>query len=192
VKWLGALAILGYIASPAVAQPSKPGSVTVKLEGTCQQQLQELEAIISYLESLASQVGQKLSQARQQKDVVKTICLNDKKSQIDAILNAARGRMRSAVQAAGRKDQDSCNQEIQLSKMHQQRGQQLAAESGQCIGEDTSALGDGTTTLVLVDSDIPPDEGPGWFPPVIPGVTITPTGPGTIIIAPPGSATTTK
>jgi hypothetical protein len=91
----------------------------------------------------------------------------------------------------GRGDLDTAKHERELLKMHQARVQQLISEANQCIGEESSYSGD-TSTTVVVDSNIPADQGPGWFPPILLGNVPIVSGPGGIVVLPPGSVSPTK
>jgi len=195
-----ALAVLGYAASPAGAQTTPNGApataggqvgFSIQLNGTPQQQMAEADAVIAFIEQSSQMVGRKLQAARLAHDVVKTLCLNDKMSQIDVAKSSAHERKTSLAAAAGHNDRDLASHQSTLLSVHKQRVQQLMTEANQCIGEEQSYTG-GTTTLVVVDSDIPPDQVPGWFPPILPGNIPVVGGPGGISVLPPGTVSPTK
>src|SRR6478672_2891196 len=95
-KLVFAFAALSYAASPAGAQTPAAGAAapapadqsgTVgfqrKTSLTPQEQLGESAKHIARMEQSAGGVRKMLEEARKQRDVVKTLCLNDKLSQID-------------------------------------------------------------------------------------------------------------
>src|SRR5436190_546149 len=95
LKWLFAVGLLAYLASPAEAQPGPgPGAggpngpnaqvgFERKTQLTPQEQLVEAGKHQSRMDGAAAGVRKMLEEARRQRDVVKTLCLNDKLSQID-------------------------------------------------------------------------------------------------------------
>jgi hypothetical protein len=124
------------------------------------------------MEGAASSVRKMLSEARQQRDVVKTLCLNDKLSQIDVAVRSARDRRTQLQEAVNRSDAELSNHEFTIMTVLRQRTEQLVAEANQCIGEESAFVGD-TKTSVEIDPRIPPDETP-YPPPTNPVEVIGP------------------
>ncbi len=183
-KLVFAFAALSYAASPAGAQTpagtgtggadaSQGGTVGFqrKTSLTPQEQLGESAKHIGRMEQSAAGVRKMLEEARKQRDVVKTLCLNDKLSQIDVAIRSGRDR-RTALQAAvSRNDAELSNHEFTIMTVLRQRSEQLVAEANQCIGEEAAFVGD-TRTLVTIDPSIPPDETP--YPSTDPTLVISP------------------
>jgi hypothetical protein len=149
LKWVGVGALVLCAAGSATAQPSGGGGTggNVQLGFEKKQQLTPQEAagqattILARLDQAASGVRKQLDQARQQRDIVKSLCLSDKLSQIDAAARSCRDR-NSALQAAvGRNDVELSNHEFTIMSVLGQRGNQLIAEANQCIGQDMSFVG---------------------------------------------------
>jgi hypothetical protein len=195
LKWFVALAVLGYAASPAGAQTSAPsgglattGSGQVGFQGrvtlTPEQEVAEAEAVVSYVSNSSQVVSRRLQAARQQHDVVKVLCLNDKLSQIDVAGKSAQDRKGALTLAAGRHDVELSNHEFTILTVLRQRVEQLMTEANQCIGEEAAYTG-ATTTLTTIDPTLPPDQPPDWFPPIEPVNLPAPP----IEVAPPNSAT---
>jgi hypothetical protein len=124
------------------------------------------------MEQAAAGVRKMLEEARKQRDVVKTLCLNDKLSQVDVAIRSGRDRRAALTAAVGRNDAELSNHEFTILTVLRQRSEQLVAEANQCIGEEAAFVGD-TRTNVVIDPSIPPDETP------------YPNGDLTLIIAPP-------
>src|SRR3954467_2214022 len=110
LKWVFAASALVWVAS-AGAQTPPAGSAGAGATGDAQvgfqrktqlspqEQLAEAQKHIGRMESAAG-VGRKmLEEGRKQRDVVKTLCLNDKLSQIDVATRSGRDR-REQLQAA--------------------------------------------------------------------------------------------
>jgi hypothetical protein len=128
------------------------------------------------MEQGSTTVSKMLEQARTARDVVKTLCLNDKLSQIDVAIRSAKDR-RSALQvAAGRNDQELSNHEFTILTVLRQRGDQLIAEANQCIGEEAAFIG-ATNVSTTIDNTLPPTDD-----------TQYPPSDNTVVSAPPISA----
>jgi hypothetical protein len=111
-----------------------------------------------------------LEEARKARDVVKTLCLNDKLSQIDVAIRSARDRRGQLQAAVGRNDTELSSHEFTILTVLRQRVEQLVAEANQCIGEEAAFVGD-TRTRVFVDPGIAPNDTP--YPPTDPSLVIT-------------------
>jgi hypothetical protein len=178
LRWFVAVAVLGYAASPAGAQtpssggpPAGPSSGQVGFQGrvnlTPEQQVAEAETVSSFISNASQVVSRRLQAARQEHDVVKTLCLNDKLSQIDVAGKSAQDRKGALTAAAGRHDTELSNHEYTILTVLKQRVEQLMTEANQCIGEEAAYTGQ-TSTLATIDPNLPPDQPPPFFPPIEP------------------------
>jgi len=190
LKWLFALGVLGYVATAGAQTPPPAGGGTATAGGgadaqvgfqrktqlTPQEQLSESNKHISRMEQASTSVRKMLQEARAQRDVVKTLCLNDKLSQIDVAGRSARDRRTQLQAAVNRNDAELSNHEFTILTVLRQRVEQLVAEANQCIGEEAAFVGE-TNTRVTIDPGIPPDQTP------YPGYDLNPAeqhpGPGT-------------
>lgn len=180
-KLVFAFAALSYAASPAGAQTPAAGAGATgaadanggtvgfqrKTSLTPQEQLGESAKHIARMEQSAGGVRKMLEEARKQRDVVKTLCLNDKLSQIDVAIRSGRDRRTQLQAAVTRNDAELSNHEFTILTVLRQRSEQLVAEANQCIGEEAAFVGD-TRTSVTVDPSIPQDETP--YPTPDPGL----------------------
>lgn len=174
-KGLVALALVAYAAAPASAQPgpatgngtsptsptstnpTSPGTSERKTQLTPQEQLDEGKKHISRMEQSAGSIRNMLSQARKDRDVVKTLCLNDKLSQADVAVRSGRERSSQLQAAVARNDAELANHEFTILTVLRQRSEQIATEANQCVGEESAFVGD-TQVTMSVSSTIPPDE----------------------------------
>ncbi|MBX3186880.1 MAG: hypothetical protein KF819_07695 [Labilithrix sp.] len=189
-KWVFAIGFLAYVATPAGAQPagapSAPaggasGAATGDANGqvgfqrktqlTPQEQLSESARHLARMEQAAGGVRKMLEEARKQRDVVKTLCLNDKLSQVDVAIRSGRDRRQQLQSAVNRNDVELGNHEFTILTVLRQRVEQLVAEANQCIGEEAAFVGD-TRVKTTIDPTIPPDETP--YPPTDPTIVIPP------------------
>jgi len=193
VKWLLAFGALALAAGPAGAQQPQPSTTTAppppappsgagagaegqvgfqrKTTLSPQEQLTEANKHVSRMEGAAAGVRKQLEEARRQRDVVKTLCLNDKLSQIDVAIRSARDRKTQLQAAVSRNDSELSGHEFTILTVLRQRSEQLVAEANQCIGEESAFVGD-TKTTVQIDPRIPIDETP--YPPTDPTLVIGP------------------
>ncbi len=180
-------AILAYAASPASAQQPAGGAggagaatgssdATVgfqrKTQLSPQEQVAEGEKHVARMEQAAGAVRKQLEEARRQRDVVKTLCLNDKLSQIDVAIRSARDRRTQLSAAVTRNDVEGANHEYTILTVLRQRAEQLTAEANQCIGEESAFLGD-TKVRMTIDPGIAQDD-PTAYPPTDPTLVSAP------------------
>jgi len=184
LKWLFAFGVLAIAAGPAGAQPGAPatgagagagaqGSVGFERKTQLTPQEQQVEATkhLGRMEQAAGGVRKMLEEARKQRDVVKTLCLNDKLSQIDVAIRSGRDRKTQLQQAVSRNDTELSGHEFTILTVLRQRVEQLVAEANQCIGEEAAFVGD-TRVKTSIDPTIPPDETP--YPSNDPSLVIGP------------------
>ena len=175
LKWIGAVAALAALTVPALAQTDSAGgqvSFQKQQQLTPQQQIVEADSQISRMEQASGNVRRQLEAARAARDVVKTLCLNDKLSQIDVATRSAKDRRQSLQLAIGRNDSELGNHEFTILTVLRQRTEQLTAEANQCIGEEATLIGESKITTT-VDPTLPPDDDTTWTAPD-PNVVITP------------------
>jgi hypothetical protein len=165
---MAALALVaGFGIAAAQAQPAPPPSdasagLSRQVNLSPAEQLAQSEAFLSRMEAARSTVRRQLETARSQRDVVKTLCLNDKLNQIDVAIRSARERKQALELAANRKDSDLANHEFTILSVLRQRTDQLTAEANQCIGQEAGFVGD-TAVTSTVDPGLP-EEDPSKYP----------------------------
>ena len=182
LRWILAAALLAYAASPAGAQsaggqlgnPGAGGAADAQVGFQRRAQLKPPEQLLAAGEMVARMqrtsgaVRKQLQQAREQRDVVKTLCLNDKLSQTDTAKRTAEDRLKNlqAAVAEYNKGVASLNKALESDSLEKsnheftvltvllQRVEQLAAESNQCIGEEAAFIGE-TKITTLIDPNLP-------------------------------------
>lgn len=176
LKWIGAVVAVAALTVPALAQTdTAPGgqlSFQKQQQLTPQQQLVEADSQIARMEQASGSVRRQLEQARAARDVVKTLCLNDKLSQIDVATRSAKDRRQSLQLAIGRNDTELGGHEFTILTVLRQRVEQLTAEANQCIGEEATLIGESKVTTT-VDPTLPPDDDTNYTAPD-PNVVINP------------------
>jgi hypothetical protein len=126
------------------------------------EQLAQADAFLARMAVTGTNVRHLLEQARAARDVVKTLCLNDKLNQIDVATRSARDRRTSLDQATQRSDPDLANHEFTILTVLRQRVEQLSAEANQCIGEEAVLFGQ-TKIITTIDPNLPRED-PSSYP----------------------------
>jgi uncharacterized protein YqeY len=175
--------ILGFTAVAAFALLIGHGIAAAQAQGTPQvtdanagvvrqvnlspaEQLKQSEGFLARMDASRTGVRRQLETARAQRDVVKTLCLNDKLNQIDVAIRSARERRQSLEAAAQRADGDLANHEYTILNVLRQRCDQLTAEANQCIGQEAGFIGESAVTSTI-DPGIPNDDPWNQTPPAI-------------------------
>ncbi len=122
-----------------------------------QEEVLEGDRTIARMETAAALIRGQLGKARAERDVVKTLCLNDKLSQADVAVRTGRDRNAALKDAAGRNDAELANHEFTILSVLGQRSQQLTAEANQCIGEEAAFIGE-TRVETNIDTTLPPPD----------------------------------
>jgi hypothetical protein len=180
----GAIAAVAVCAAaPAIAQGTGPApKAQVGFERrpqlSPQEELAEADAILTRMDQAAAAVRRQLDRARQGRDVIKSLCLSDKLSQVDVAARSARDRQGALQAAVQRNDSELANHEFTILTVLRQRAEQLGAEANQCIGEEVAFVGQ-TVVLMSVEPNLPGVEETTGYPTVPPPV---------IVVAPPVAA----
>lgn len=169
-----ALFTLGVGQGMAIAQggpganspPGGPGDVNAGLQTqvnlTPQQQLTQADGDMAKMEQARSNVRRQLMEAREQRDVVKTLCLNDKLTQLNVAIASAQERRDALAAAVKRGDTDLSSHEFTILSVLRQRSDQLATEANQCVGEEVGVVGQSSVTTTI-DKNLP-EEDPSEYP----------------------------
>lgn len=150
-------------AQPASAGPSLSGATQPVSAGE----------VLERMDAARTTVRRMLEEARAQRDVIKTLCLDDKLNQIDVTLRSARDRKSSIDSAVQKNDLELAAHDKTLLDVLRQRSDQLMAEANLCIGKDTETVG---PAAIITDIDPNIAEEPAYYPPGIIIIEPPPTG----------------
>ncbi len=169
LRWIATAAlVLGAAGSATAQQPAGGGAPPAPTGGgseaqvgferrpqlSPQEELNQANSILSRMDQAAATVRRQLEAARAARDVVKTLCLNDKLSQIDVAIRSARDRQAALQAAAQRNDAELANHEFTILTVLRQRTEQLTAEANQCIGEEVAFVG-ATQVTTQIEPGLP-------------------------------------
>jgi len=150
LRWLTVGAVVLGASGSATAQPggangSPSASPQLGFERrpqlSPQDEQTQADAILSRMNQASATVRRQLDTAREARDVVKSLCLSDKLSQLDVAARSAKDRQTALQSAAQRNDVELSNHEFTMMTVLSQRTEQLSAEANQCIGEDLAFVG---------------------------------------------------
>lgn len=117
-------------------------------------QLREAATVIERITLARRQVSDLLDRARQERDIIKVNCLNDKLTQLDVTLRSTREHQDLLQTSVSINNDGQRNHEFQLMTIFRSRSEGLLAEARQCIGEDTGTFDRGTRVTTLIDPSI--------------------------------------
>ena len=124
--------------------------------------LTQARGFLPVMDRAAVGVRRQLQAAREQKDVVKSLCLNDKLNQIDLATRTATDRVSGLEAGANANDVERSKHQYTVILVLRDRVNTLVSEANQCIGEDVGFVGESNVTMEI-DGDIPPID-PSDFP----------------------------
>jgi hypothetical protein len=119
-----------------------------------EQQLSLAHQYTSRMDQSTTTVRSALEQARAARDVVKTLCLNDKLNQIDVATRSGKDRATTLAAAVTGRDKDRARHEFMILQVLKDRVDQLVKEANQCIGEEAGFIGESQVSL-QIDPNIP-------------------------------------
>ena len=119
-----------------------------------QQMAIEGRAHINQMEVERKEVEKTLSKAREERDVVKVLCLEDKLAQMESAQSAAGERWATLTEAVGANDIEYAVHAYTILVILKDWVSQLAEEAKQCIGVEAGFAGD---SLIRLETPILPD-----------------------------------
>lgn len=136
------------------------------------------KALLPTMDKSALVIRRELTMAREQKDIVKSLCLNDKLNQVDLAIRTASDRVGGLDAAAAANDAERARHQYTVVLVLNERVNTLVSEANQCIGEETGFVGESAVTVEVVGvPNVDPSEQPNAAitsqPPVVslPGPT---------------------
>lgn len=181
VKWVGPVLAMLAVGGTALAQsttaaPAPSPAAQVGFERRVQltpaEEATQSDAILTRMDRASSTVRRQLDKAREVRDVVKSLCLSDKLSQIDVAFRSARDRSGALQAAVQRGDSELSNHEFTILTVLRQRVEQLVGEANQCVGEEVAFIGQ--TVVTVVDPNLPGTEEDNTGIPATPPFVYTP------------------
>jgi hypothetical protein len=127
-------------------------------QGLSPEQLRALgSSYLQLMRTTQAEVRALYGTAKDNNDVVKTLCLDDKLQQIEAALSTASDRNTTLVEALDGGAVERGRHEFTLIGVLAERVSLMALEANQCIGEETSFSEDNESTLELAVEGVLPE-----------------------------------
>jgi hypothetical protein len=160
---LAIFGIFGIASAQTTAPPAAPAPAPApEKELSPQQMLTEARGFLPAMDRAAVGVRRQLAHAREQKDVVKALCLNDKLNQIDLATRTATDRVAGLEAGVNANDAERSKHQYTVILVLRDRVNTLVSEANQCIGESVGFVGESAVTMEIDDS-VPPID-PSGFP----------------------------
>jgi hypothetical protein len=173
----------GSTPAPAVTSPGMTQSNgALKFESgeklSDSEKLSRSSAIIAKMRQTLKEVLQKLTEAREQKDVVKLNCINEKLTQIKGFIKIGEQADLALQEAVAKSDSGAADHEYTKVEIAGQRVAQLRADTEACIGQTAFEGSNGQTHVDVTE--------PADLPSV--ATSPSPAGPPVVVTPPPASA----
>lgn len=145
--------------APSVPSDSEPEEFrAADAAGLTQGQLTLLaDEYIQHITKLLSDLRTLYASARDDKDVVKTLCLNDKIEQLQTAVETTTDRRATLAEALEGGGLERARHEFTLIGVLAERASALATEANQCIGDETTFTEDDESVLDLTVSGVLPN-----------------------------------
>ncbi|MBV9949230.1 MAG: hypothetical protein JOZ69_20440, partial [Myxococcales bacterium] len=135
-RWLATLVLLIAPPGSATAQqapaappPAAGADAQVGFERrpqlSMQDEIAQAEVVLARIDQASGVVRRQLETARAARDVVKTLCLNDKLNQIDVAVRSAKDRASTLSSAVSGRDKDRARHEFMILQVLKDRVDQL-------------------------------------------------------------------
>lgn len=115
------------------------------------------EGIVNGVEAASKRIAKQTRKASEEGDVVKTLCLDDKRQQMETAQSTIRDRQSSLLDALTAGGLDSARHHYSLVVVLGERVAVLVEEATQCVGEETSLTDDDTggQLLLVIEEGLP-------------------------------------
>lgn len=143
----------------AVGAPDGEGSVEVERRAsvTPEEQVAEAERALRQGQDLSRRISGVLAEARQDGDIIRVTCVDDKLTQINANLRTLEQRVQNLRDAVESDDRSRSGHEYTVVTVLSQKFQVLSREANQCVGQDLYETGS-TVVESTVDANAPTED----------------------------------
>ncbi len=154
--------LISLLVVPALAQDGE-GSTSGDFEKAAElSDSEKLDRATGYLGEMKGVLGhvlRLLKDAREEKDVIKVNCVNEKLTNIKGLIRISEQAEMTLQEALAKGEKDTATHEFHKISISHQKIKILRTEAEQCVGELAFAVGK-TTVEVEVDKDQVPEDDP--------------------------------
>ncbi len=130
------------------------------------------------MDTTRERIYREFAVARDQRDIVKSLCLDDKVNQMDTTLRTAGERLKAFEQASRLGDREGANHERMMLNVLGERARAIDLEARACVDKKS-----------LEKGDVPAGGDGGYLEPPLPGEEVTVSFPvAPVVIEPPACA----
>ncbi|MEZ4252180.1 MAG: hypothetical protein R3B99_28535 [Polyangiales bacterium] len=140
---------------------------------TPEQQLEEAHGVQRRGTDLSRRVAVMLDEARQERDIIRVTCINDKLTQVNANLRTVELRVTNLEDAIAAQDASRRNHEFTVIAVLGQKFVVLDREAAQCIGQDIFETGS-TRVITEIDPNNPTEDPTVLPQPEVPAIPFIP------------------
>ncbi|NMB76088.1 MAG: hypothetical protein GYA21_13285 [Myxococcales bacterium] len=166
-----ALLLAFALAAPAWGQPQSEGQegggIASEFErAAALPDAEKIERSAQYLAEMKQILGtvlKLLKEARDEKDVIKVNCVNEKLTSIKGLMRISEQADMALQEAVAKGESDTSAHEFHKLVISHQKIKILKTEAEQCVGELAFAVGK-TNVEIEVDRDVVPQEDPTMIP----------------------------
>jgi hypothetical protein len=164
IKAMAMIVALVLLAPAVWAQPAdEPAAGGMDFERAAelgdQQKLELASQYLADMKAVLSSVLGLLKTAREEKDVIKVNCVNEKLTNIKGLIRISEQADITLQEAVAKGERDTATHEFHKIAISHQKIKVLKTEAEQCVGELAFAVGK-TTVEVEVDEDLVPEQDP--------------------------------
>lgn len=154
---IAGLCVAAFLVADARAQDNEspvrggvPAAVDSEIEGTADSdKASHSKSAVARMRVILTAVLKYLTEARDEKDVVKLNCVNEKLTAIKGLLRISEQADVTLQEALARRDTEVSAHEFEKIVIAQRKCEQLLAESEACVGELAVYAGDTEVELIL-------------------------------------------
>jgi hypothetical protein len=121
------------------------------------ERLERGKEIVGAIERASQSIQRELASARDDRDVVRVLCLNDKLNQVDVALRSGQDRLAALAASVEGTDPARSQHELTVLEVLNERVRVVVNESSQCIGEEAGFAGEAEVS-VSIDPNLPAAE----------------------------------
>lgn len=126
-------------------------------ELTPEQRLERAKEIVASIDRSSQSIQRELASAREDRDVVRVVCLNDKLNQVDVALRSAEDRLTALSASVQGSEPERSRHDLTVLEVLNERVRVVINESIQCVGEQTGFVGEAEVS-VTIDPNLPAAE----------------------------------
>jgi len=158
---------------PSDAEPTT-GPVQERAALSAEEQTEQARTVKRRAVAIRDRFMQMLDTARQERDIIRVTCLNDKLTQVNANIETLERRIEALQSASERQDESARNHEYTVVVVLDQKFQVLEQEANQCVGQDLFETGatrvvteveENTTSIDPSLVEVPDTDSSNYIPP---------------------------